>query len=48
MAEDGLLPSIFAHVTPKGNLFWGTLLGGVMGVLLGFRTNQSYDRFWEV
>jgi hypothetical protein len=25
-----------------------SLLGGVMGVLLGFRTNQSYDRFWEV
>ena len=24
-----------------------SLLGGVMGVLLGFRTNQSYDRFWE-
>ncbi len=24
-----------------------SLLGGVLGVLLGFRTNQSYDRFWE-
>jgi len=24
-----------------------SLLGGVIGVLLGFRTNQSYDRFWE-
>ena len=24
-----------------------SLLGGVLGVLLGFRTNQSYERFWE-
>ena len=24
-----------------------SLLGGTLGVLLGFRTNQSYDRFWE-
>lgn len=24
-----------------------SLLGGCLGVLLGFRTNQSYDRFWE-
>lgn len=24
-----------------------SLLGGVLSVLLGFRTNQSYQRFWE-
>jgi hypothetical protein len=42
MAEDGLLPSIFAHVTPKGNLFWGTLLGGVMAVIIAGWVPFSY------
>ena len=42
MAEDGLLPSIFAHVTEKGNLFWGTLLGGVMAVIIAGWVPFSY------
>jgi APA family basic amino acid/polyamine antiporter len=34
MAEDGLLPAIFAKVDRNGNLFFGTLIGGLICTLI--------------
>lgn len=34
MAQDGLLPAVFAHVDRNGNLFRGTLIAGVAGVVI--------------
>lgn len=34
MAEDGLLPALFARVDRKGNLFVGTLIAGLAGVVI--------------
>jgi hypothetical protein len=34
MAQDGLLPSIFAKVDSNGNLFYGTLIGGIICTLI--------------
>lgn len=36
-----------AHVTSSIPLTGHTLVGAVLGLLLVFRTNSSYDRFWE-
>ena len=42
MAEDGLLPSIFARVTKSGNLFWGTLIGGLFAIIIAGWVPFSY------
>jgi len=34
MATDGLLPAVFAHVDRNGNLFRGTLIAGLAGVVV--------------
>jgi len=35
------------HFPPSIPLIGHTLIGAVLGLLLVFRTNSSYDRFWE-
>lgn len=35
------------HFSPSIPLHGHTLIGAVLGLLLVFRTNSSYDRFWE-
>ena len=34
MAHDGLLPAIFAALDSKGNLWWGTLISGVVMIII--------------
>ena len=34
MAHDGLLPAIFASLDSKGNLWWGTLISGVVMIII--------------
>lgn len=34
MAKDGLLPNIFATVDETGNLWWGTLIAGVVSITI--------------
>ena len=42
MADDGLLPRLFAEVNSRGNLFKGTLVAGVVCVLIAFFVPFTY------
>lgn len=43
----GFLPELARELPPAIPLTGHTLVGAVLGLLLVFRTNSSYDRFWE-
>lgn len=43
----GFLPRLAREFPPSIPLTGHTLIGAVLGLLLVFRTNASYDRFWE-
>ena len=48
-AREGLLPEELARLVEGAAipLFPHSAAGSVLGLLLAFRTSQSYERFWE-
>ena len=46
-ATPGFLPELARELPPSIPVTGHTLIGAVLGLLLVFRTNASYDRFWE-
>lgn len=46
-ATPGFFPELAREFPPSIPLSGHTLIGAVLGLLLVFRTNSSYDRFWE-
>ncbi len=46
-ATPGFFPKLARAFPPSIPVTGHTLIGAVLGLLLVFRTNSSYDRFWE-
>src|SRR6185436_16504053 len=46
-ATPGFLAELARDFPPSIPLHGHTLIGAVLGLLLVFRTNASYDRFWD-